>query len=477
MNKARILKTSGAALAACVALAACGGGSRSGDPQLSMLDPAAMAPSSSLVYLSAAIRPQGSMRANLSEAIDSVAGNGTAAQLGAKIDQSLGKRGASFKRWVGERIGLAVLGLPATVTGTSFSDSNVVAIAPTSDPAAAKKWLTANIPAASGETWKVVGDYALVGSSAAVAQAAATTSKTSLAATAAYKAASTQLGGDELFTAYAPLHQLLSALTPLLKSNPQFSASSLTEVQKQAPPGSSAAFGLAALHNQFRLDLVSQGVPKTSTASGAVPAEVGSLPGDSWLALSLGGGLTQSTVGKLAASLPQTIARMQAATGATAMPSAPLRFIEQDLLPALGPIAISVSGTSRSTIKAGLVMSPLNSSAGPRLATAIKQLAQGLPISASSTGGHVAVTYGYSTIAELLNPVSRLLDNGTFKSAAAQLPAGAKPDLYVDFGPIATLASLSGSHTSASAMSVLHRLDYLVAGGTRSHFRLVLATH
>jgi hypothetical protein len=138
-------------------------------------------------------------------------------------------------------------------------------------------------------------------------------------------------------------------------------------------------------------------------------------------------------------------------------------------------LALSVSGTSSHTIKAGLVMSPLNQAAGSRLVSAIKRLAGGLPVSANTVGGRLAVTFGYSSLQQLLQPAATLAGDPTFKDAASQLPAGAKPALYLDFGPIAMLASLS-RNTSASTLRALHQIKYLVAGGTHTHFRLVLAT-
>jgi hypothetical protein len=86
------------------------------------------------------------------------------------------------------------------------------------------------------------------------------------------------------------------------------------------------------------------------------------------------------------------------------------------------------------------------------------------------------VTFGFSNLQQLLSPSTKLSANPTFKRALAQLPSGAKADVYLNFAPITALASLDQSAATPSAMKVLHRLDYLIAGGTHSHFRLVLAT-
>jgi hypothetical protein len=476
MAKGPRFRTVGAAIAVSAALAACGGGGGAKTP--SALDPANMVPANSVVYLSAAIRPQGSTKRNLSEAIDSIAGKGSASRLYAKFKKSSGRQWSELEAWAGQRAGVALTAVPSKLGGHQLTDDAVFVI-PTNDPSAARKFLAKNVRQ-SFESWKVVGHYAIFGGTVAVARALATTPKTSLAADAGFKSDVAELGSGDLFTAYARLHQLYQELLPLLKSNPAYSASTLSGAAKQAPPGSSVAFGMAALHNQFRVDFINHGAPTSNPPASLIPTEVSSLPGSSWLAIALGGALAKgSTVSALTAQLSKELGTIQALSGKVGghVPNGPLSFVEQDLLPALGPAELSVSGSSSTTLQAGLVIAPANRSAGPRLVRAIKRLVSGLPISASATRGRVAVTFGFSSLAQLLNPSSKLAGNPSFKHALAQLPAGAKAELYLNFGGIAALASLDPSAGSSSAMSVLHRLDYLIAGGTHSHFRLVLETY
>jgi hypothetical protein len=478
MSMGRVLKTATAAAVISAALAACGGAGGSAKAP-SSLDPANMVPASAVVYASAVIRPQGSIKSDLSQAIDSVAGKGSASRLYAKFEKSAGKQWTELKSWVGQRAGLALTGIPSSFGSAQVVEKYLVVVLPTNDPSAARKFLAKNIHQAS-ESWKVVGHYAIFGGPNAVDAAAATTAKTSLAAQPAFKSDMLQLGSSELFSLYAPLHQLYEDVLPLLKSNPDYSASTLSSAAKQAPPGSSIGFGMAALHNQFRVDLVSHGRPTTNTSPTAVATDVSSLPGSAWLAMTLGGALAKGgTVSELTSSLSKGIGEIQALGGKVGghLPSGPLSFVVQDLLPALGPAELSVSGTPELTLQAGLVMAPDNRGAGARLAKAVKKLVSGLPILSSSAGGRVAVTFGYSKLQQLLDPSSKLGDNPTFKHALAQLPAGAKADIYLDFEPIASLASLDQGSVPASAMKVLHRLDYLIAGGTHSHFRLVLTTY
>lgn len=481
MHGRRTLGAVTAALATVVALAACGGSGGVKGP--SALDPANMVPATSVAYVSVTDRPQGAVKSDLIEAIDSIAGKGTGQKLGAELRKSLNGQWSEMKPWLGQRLGIAVLSIPHTQAGLRSIGHDVVGVATTSDPAATRRFLTKHPDVlGNGVPWKVVGHYILMGiemgSSNVLGQAEATTPKSSLASDPAFKADMAELGNREIFSAYLPLHQLYQQALPLLRSLPNSSGSTFSQAAKQAPPGSSVALGVSALHNQFRLDVIEHGMPQTSAPATGVATDVSALPASSWLALTLGGSLTRSgAVSKLAASVSKSLSTLQAAQGITGrVPSGPLEFVVKDLLPALGPAELSVSGSSHTTLQAGLVMDPVNKRAGARLAEAVKRLVRGLPISASTIGGRVAVTFGFSNLQQLLNPSSKLAGNPTFKRALAQLPTGARAGLYLNFSGIAALASLDPSAAGSPTMRVLHRLDYLIAGGTHSHFRLVLAT-
>jgi hypothetical protein len=477
MHKGQTFRTVGAALLSGVALAACGGGG-GGAKAPSALDPANMVPASSIAYASVTIRPQGSMKRDLVEAIDSIAGPGTARKLSTKWAKSE-KNWSKDKTWLGQRGGVALTAMPSTLTQPRSLENYVLVVFPTNNPAAARRALLKDHPPVWA-TAKVEGHYLLFGGQAAMAAAEATTAKTSLAADGTFKAAMAQLGGHQLASVYTPLHQLYQALIPLLQKLPNYSGTTeLSAGAKQAPPGSSLAFGVSALRNQFRIDVVENGVPHTNARVNGVAGDVSSLPGGSWLALTLGGALAKgSAVTAITSSLSRELTKLESLTAGAvgAKTSGPLQFVTRDLLPALGPAELTVSGSSPTTLQAGLLMAPDNKGAGSRLVRGIRQLVTGLPISARMVSGRVAVTFGFSNLQQLLSPSTKLSANPTFKRALAQLPSGAKADLYLNFAPITALASLDQSAATPSAMKVLHRLDYLIAGGTHSHFRLVLAT-
>jgi hypothetical protein len=480
MNVGRMFKALAAGLAVSSALAACGGGGGGSVTAPSALDPANMVPATALAYANIAIRPQGSIRTDLVEAIDSIAGPGAARKL--STDWARSAHGwRAIKPYLGQHMGIALTALPTSQTAMSSLEQNILVVFPSDDPAAARR-AERRTGHTSGEVSRVVGHYLLVGGATAVAQAAATSSRTSLASDPGFTADSAQLGNGQLLSAYVPLHRLYEQVLPLLETLPQYSGANrgaLRAGARQAPPGSSIALGMSARPKQFRLDVVEHGMPQSVNPATGVATDVGALPASSWLAVTLGGTLTRTgTVSKLASSLSSSLSKIQAAQGiAGGVPSGPLQFLTRDLLPALGPAELSVSGSSSTTLQAGLVMDPVDRRAGVRLAKALRHLVSGLPVLASTSGGRVAVTFGFSNLQQLLNPSAKLAASPAFKQALAQLPSGGKADLYLSFSSIAALAALDPSAGSPSTIRVLHRLDYLIAGGTHSHFRLVLATN
>lgn len=469
-----------AAVVASVALTACGGGgSGSGPKGPSALDPANRVPASAIMYVSLTVRPQGSLSTDLRQAIDSVAGKGAATHLYKQLDRSIGKQLGPLKGWLGQRVGIALTGWPADLESMADSQElldDLVIVAPTNDPAAARRFLAKHAKGAD-ESGKVVGDYAIFGGQNAVGQALAVTGKTSLAASPRYSDEISQLGGGELASFYLPLHPLLEAMLPLLRSSGQLSASAIDKALKSAPADAVAAFGATAIHNGFRLDLVTHGTPAGGAQPVGVPSDVSSLPGGSWLAATLSREFSkQSYVSSLVTGLPKVVSTLQAQSGVSGVPNGPLQFVLHDLLPALGPMSLSVSGTSPASLHAGVVMAPLDHSAGARLASALKQMLEGLPVTVQTAGSRLVTMFGYTSAQQLLNPSSHLADDPTFKSALKQLPAGAKADLFLDFGPVATLSSLDQSAGDAAVWRVVKRLSYLIAGGTATHYRLVVVT-
>lgn len=458
-----------AVVLSAMTLAACGGGSGSGSGP-SALDPANKVPDTALVYMSLAVRPQGALGTNLAKTIDGLAGKGASHRLVAELERKLSSGGVldQLQSWFGRRIGVALTGIPPKGGGTQALIDDLLFVVPTTNPSAAKSFLTShfNGPDESGQ---VVGDYAIFGGQAAVGAALATTGQASLGGDVDFKSDISQLGPDQFLTFFGRDRQLLDALIQTFTTSgaQPGSAQPLTALRK-LPPSASFAVGLSVPLDEFRLDIVTQGLPKSATSSSAQSSDVGSLPGNSWLALAL----SLKDTNELSTSLHGLA---EAGGGAAASQARGfLPFLERDVLPALGPMSLSLAGTSRRSLRVGFELTPPSSAAGDRLVAALKRMISG-HLTATTAAGHVVLTSGYPKSSDLLSPVSRLSQTATYRAAAAQLPAGSHVPIYIDFAPLELVAKLSKGTSSASAARVLGKLNYLIAGGTRTHFRIVLA--
>jgi hypothetical protein len=252
-------------------------------------------------------------------------------------------------------------------------------------------------------------------------------------------------------------------------------------------------FSLTAAPHALTADLHSSTPPK-STAG-----DVGRLPEQSWLALATGALNLKPIERVLSTELAQnpalglTLSHVRARLGLDVL---------RDILPALGPLELSFQGTSALGVAGALVMRPSKLAAARRVLSAIHRLLahsaslavqgsadnftitrSGLPIPrviVAQTGGKIVVTFDQSP-AQALAPPTRLSASRRFAAARAQLPAGSRVPLFIDFrGLVQLLQGLSnfaGLSRGQGALAVLGRLDYLVLGSSRSQrdLRLVLA--
>ena len=485
MRKGWGLKAIAAAVTVSVALAACGGGGGGDAVKVpSALDPANMVPDTTLAYAAVTVRPRGTLRADLTQAIDSVAGAGTTKHLITELDKQLATRDSGvfsqIQSWVGQRVGFAFVSYPQTPDGLQSLLDEVLIVAPTDDPSAAKSFL-ANHFNSAGLSGSVVGNYAIFGGQAAVGAALATTQATSLARTAPYRTEMKELGPGRLLTLFmregALIRQLLPEFRAQASVNPMLHME-LPSVIQQARRAGDAALAISAAPDALRLDVVEQ---RPAPRGANSPSALAALPGDSWLALHLGGRLAnKSYLHMLAQFVPTLIAQEEARTGTTLPSNNPaINFVEKDLLPALGPISVGVAGTTRSTARFGVELTPADPSAGERLLAGIRSLlkgqAKGQPVRTGDSGGNVLLTYGYKTIQDFMTPSSKLGANPAFRSAASRLPPGSKPGLYLNFAAVNALMLLDHNPKDATAKRILGKFDYVIAGGTPTHFRLVVA--
>lgn len=484
MRLVKVLGGAGAVLLAVLGLAACGGSSPKPTP--SALDPANRVPANVIAYASVTVRPQGSVRDDLRQAVDELAGKGTFAKLDAKLTRGLSKsheHPRSLDSWLGQRIGIALTALPSN--GVTGIDDDLVLIAPTSNPSAARSYLSqvSKQKKSHVQDWKVQGNYAIFGGAVGVADALATKSSDSLASSAGYKADVGQSDSGQLASFVLRLHPLVQALSALLRrrGTTPVAFTPFTPPSGMLPnvPVNEMAFASFGVGSKsFRLDLLSNGVPAKSRAAAGKAGSVAGLPDGSWVALALGGFLgNPSDVAKLNQVLPPLLGQIHAREGTGGGKATPvLAFLQRDLLPALGPMALSISGTSLPTLKGGFQIAPLDTAAGGKLARALKHLVAGLPVKVGQSDGKVLLTYGYAKARDLLTPASTLASDPGFKAAMAQLPSGSTAPIYINFGPIALLGqALDGKSSDAKVWQVAGKLNYLILGSTGTHARLVLA--
>ncbi|MCW2990342.1 MAG: hypothetical protein JWM73_936, partial [Solirubrobacterales bacterium] len=151
---------------AALPLAACGdSGSGSGDPGA---DPAKIVPADAPLYIEAVVRPDGALKTGANDALKKLLRTD---DPGAKIVALFDKAAASgankvtwadLKDWLGPRVGVYL---------SKFGGSETVGavVADTTDTAKAKAGIDKIVKASTGDvTSAMVGDYAVVGSSAGV---------------------------------------------------------------------------------------------------------------------------------------------------------------------------------------------------------------------------------------------------------------------------------------------------------------------
>lgn len=484
-------------MAAWLAIAVSGcGAAGAGAP--SGLDPARLAPAGSVVYLSVTVRPQGPLRTGVEAALHKLFGTRADGAIQREANRLLRRAGTSYtagvQSWLGQRVGIVITSLGGGAAGAVRSD--LALIAPTSDPAAARQFVTRVLKRSPGEAGGVIGSYAVLGGPAAFqAISAVAHGAQSLASSPTYESDLASLGSP-VATVYVNLHDYVQALAGL----PQMAAlgSLFSHSLSRIGPGAAAVMGLSMSARQISLDFNESGVRQPAPVG---TTSVGTAPAASWLALAVGGGsfsaqrLKQISQG-LQLGVAAELSKVGSAPGAAArMVGQRLGFIEHTVLPALGPLSLSISGSSPLGIAAGLQLAPRDPAAAGRLLSLLHRLAAKSPslqVSGSATnfsvriptgtrlnveekGGEVLATYGFPSASAFLHPAGTLSGNPVYQRALAQLPAGSRVPVFVNFAPIAMLVQLTDhSRNAAATLRTLNKLSYFIAGGLAGHERFVL---
>ncbi len=507
-----VLVLAGLAPAAC--------GSTSGSP--STLDPAQIAPANSVAYIEFTVRPQGDQRAGVETALTKLEGHNPDASIQRLVNRSLHSSGLNYQRdvqpWLGQNLGLAV---------TAFSSAGFALIAPTNDTGAALAALTRaerrhgsltsgayrGVPykqvvnGTSTDVFGVVGHYAVAAAGPGAFDAVVDASKGSgLNARPSFTSAFAALPTSSVVRAYAYIPQLLTGLESL----PTVSAQVKRALQAAAAKGTARgalSMSLAATANAYTLDVHSS---TSTTGARRSSADVGSLPAQSWLAVSTGAGLSKAFSSSFERRFMQGFDRSALSRGIN--PNTLMNLLQQrtgvrlqDLFSALGGVELSVQGSTLATVGAGMVLHPQNPGAALRLLQGVRGLLakspslsvsggnksftvtkRGLPVPRaviSDLGPEVVATLDLPNFAALLAPASSLSTNPVFQRARSQLAPGSNVPVFVDFGPIASLLSalpqFEQQPKDKQALAVIQRLDYFVTGFSyaANDFRMVLGLH
>ena len=458
-----------------IAVAGCGGGGTKPVAK-SALDPASVVPANSVLYVSASVRPKGTLQQDLSRVIDQIGGPNTVAELNSELGKhassGFGRRWSQVKPWLGQRIGAAVIGLPPGQFSEQAVLDYAVLILPTTDPSAAKTYIASHIKKSAALIYKIVGNYALIGGPYAVQMAATTAAKASLADSSAYSSLLTRVGQGAFATFYDRPYPILKLETKLFstEASPPAALAEIKSGLSKISPNAASLVTLDVTSNTLRLESTSVGA---KSQAGSTAISVGHLPAASWLAVALSGGLSGSSTLKSIESSIDVASKEEATSGAE---NAGLKFVINDVLPALGPMSLSIAGQTKATVKVGFALTPGSQSAGDKLLSAVQRmLGKGAAqVKLGHDGNQLVATYGYKSFGELLAPQATLSSNPAFRQALGQLPAGSSAELFVNFGPIAALAALDHSSNDARAVKAVGHLSYLIAGSGKHSFELVL---
>ncbi len=478
-----------AAVALCLGVSACGSAAPSGTEA----DPASLAPSSSVLYVSAAVHPEGALRQSALADLRTLSHE---REPLAKLLQAIASSGAldgvDFKReiepWVGTDAGLftssagalshAAEAIGSAVTGGGFSPQALLSAASTGlfeqpqasaalvldtrDLEQARSFvsrLASRIDAhhttyrgvaydvsSRGAADAIVGKFAVFGDQAGVREAI-----------------DTHLGGASLTRSGTPYATLAAkgpsgAIASVYLSPQAGKVDSLL----QALPGEpkQVRISIVPQHSSLQIDadlLAASGqVESQATASAARAASLlAGLPGNSWLAAGLGesGAHASRYLTLLGAVVALAGKSLLASFGGPALQALVQRLSEHDSAVRrlfsgwAGPSAVFAAGSGLLSIQAGLVVESITTPAAAR--NAVGQLGALLSAAGASVS-RVVVPGAESALTVRLQGLPVSLDIG---AGAGKLVIGLGPESIQ--GVLSPSSMLSGSSLYSAASSSL----------------------
>ena len=502
------------ALSAAI-VAGCGSSSGSGGDD----DPAALIPAGAPLYVEGVVRPDGKVRSDLEGALKKILRTD---DPGAKIQQLIDDSGKSdditFKDdvepWVGDRVGFAITALH------NGRDADYAAvIASTDDDKAAKllakqkgtvkrsyKGTDYRFDAKEKTATALIDHRVVVATEGGLKAVVDAKGKDHLADANGLTAVRSKVAQDRIGLFYLDVQGFVRTIAQQASSDPQVGA--LVQSFASAAPKTLGA-ALQAQPDALRVDAVSIGTPKSSTASGNGADILATLPGSSWL------GLGVADLGQTLDRVVQTVAGGGGLTGVGVnalleqfkkQTSLDLR---QDVLGWMGDAGVFVGGTTSADLGGALVIKTTDPAKTKRTMAVLERYARqsaGTKVSALHGQGiddgftaqdptgpavHVALAGdrfvvavgGKDVLAQAVSPAQQLGSAPAFTAAAGKLGNGLRPSLYLDFTQVTKLIeSFAGANPGfQKAKPYLDTFGAVVAGAknegsgvTRSRFVVTL---
>jgi hypothetical protein len=521
----RHLVTAAAGLAA-LALGAAGCGSSSGGQPDA--DPAAVVPASAPLYVSAMLRPSGSLKSDavsvatkLSHRSDpfGVLVRSLERSGGNKVDYNrdikpwLGNRaGAFFTSLAGSGAGSGVVqrGLSA---GSSFGSAGTegAIVVSTSDTGKARSYLSsqARRHSAHVKTYKgvgyelasdgtadgIVGKFAVIGSESGLRSVVDTQQgAAAITSSSGFTGIRSNVSSNALGDAYVNFNGLLDSI--------------------RSAPGSSSANGLLVLRQLFAAsgtqnadvaltvpNSTTAGIEATTTTSKPPTAAartgaqvLGALPGNSWLAVG---------IGDLGASLNRTLTTFSSLGSFGGVNfglllrqlNAQAGFnVQRDLLSWMGGTGVFVSGAGLTDLNVGVVIESKNPALSRGAVTKLGRLLRTSgtavrPIALPGTDAGIAVRtrnspitidivdgqgkfvvgLGDASVTAALHPSTTMSSSAPYRTAVSEL-SGIQPSFLLDFPTLLNFIEGLGQGNSPSFQKIkgyLQSLTTLAAGGQR----------
>jgi Protein of unknown function (DUF3352) len=489
--------------ATSVALVACGGSS-SGEVADLGPDPATMVPADAPFYMTAVIRPDGSLSSDLHSALDKLLiTDDPGSKIQGLIDQGLSDQGedlsydADISPWLGARAGLFANGYDA-----ESEEAEGAAVVAVTDADGAQSFLdnvetggkTTDYEGVSLTTDPkddtavgIDGDFLLAGSTQGVEDAIDAKDSDNFAGLDASTTGLDQVPDNSLFSLYADPTKVVD----LIKESGQVPADQLKQIDDQVSKlgdGPVDAWGTVT-DSSFGF-----GAAAPAADDAADPTDLlTTLPADSWFAFAGAdiGGQIESSVEQFKAGFEAGLADQAPNVAANVDPIGMFQDatglnLEQDLS-WIGDAGGFVEGTSIFGLGAGIVLETDDEQAATDAVDKVKAAvsksrsvkvtpgqngfsiqAAGAPIGAQVAvdDGKVVIAAGADTVDDVVSPSETLADSDTFQAAQDDLGNGLTPSFFVNFAPILDLLDSTGQTDAdiESARPYLNALDFLIGG-------------